>query len=67
MSRMIQVNSIDDCDGAATASATQTSVAGQKQNAAQRNDGEPEPLPANTSVSRAGLSPPASWCGSQDY
>ena len=46
MSRQIQVNSRDDCDGAATANARQTSVAfaaGQKQNAAQRSDRQPEP------------------------
>ena len=50
MSRQIQVNSRDDCDRAATASARQTSVAfaaGQKQNAAQRSDRQPEPLPAS--------------------
>ena len=64
MSRQIQVNSRGDCDGVATASARQTSVAfaaGQKQNAAQRSDCQPEPLPAiKTLVSRACPSPPVS-------
>ena len=47
MSHQIQVNSRGDCDGAATASVRQTSVAfavGQKQNATQRSDRQPEPL-----------------------
>ena len=55
MSRQIQVNSRGDCDGAATASVRQTSVAfaaGRKQNAAQRSDRHPEPLPTNNPVSR---------------
>ena len=57
MSRQIQVNSRGDCDGAVTASARQTSVAGREQNAAQRSDRQPEPLAANTPVSRARPSP----------
>ena len=67
MSRQIQVN---NCDGAATAIARQTSVAfaaGRKQNAAQRSDYQSEPLSANTTVSQARPSPPASWCGSRNY
>ena len=72
MSRQIQVDSRGDCDGAATTSARQTSVAfaaERKQNAAQRSDcrRQPEPLHANTPVLRAHPSPPASWCGSQVY
>ena len=67
MSRQTQVN---NCDVAATASPRQTSVAFaavRKQNAAQRSDHQSEPLHANTPVSRARPSPPASWCGSRDY
>ena len=48
MSRQIQVNSRGDCDRAATASVRQTSVAFAirwKQNAAERSDRQPEPLP----------------------
>ena len=48
MSRQIQVNSRGDCDGAATASVRQTSVAfavGRKQNAALKSDRQSEPLP----------------------
>ena len=54
MSHQIQVNSRGDCDRAATASARQTAFAArQKQNATQRSDCQPEPLPANTPVLRA--------------
>ena len=65
MSRQMQVNSRGDCAGVATTSARQTAfAAGRKQNAAQKSDRQPEPLPANTPVLQARPPPPASWCGS---
>ena len=64
MSRQIQVNSRGNCDGAATTSARQTSVAfatGRTQNAAQRSqDRQPEPL--LTPRSRDLVGPPLSSC-----
>ena len=68
MSRQIQVNSRGDCDGVWLPRQTSVALAaGRKQNAAQRSDRQPEPLAANTPVSRARPSPPASWRGSRDY